>query len=232
MFLIILLNQQNEEPESTLTSARSLRSTNIDVSQIPEFKGDTMNIMNAEMYRFKSDEADGEITNSTIEVVKNIQDVSFETGYLKQYMQDSVYRGNEYEYDNVTSKENTFNFNQLINGKPVFNHHNARVRFLKQEGNKLMEQAYLVNVKESNFSTPQKVRDPLQIVEELYKEKAITTDAKILDAKLGYYIIVVEEESRQVVMRPKWQLVIEEENLTRTIYIDAISQTEKIIEKE
>lgn len=232
VFLIILLNQQNEEPESTLTSARSLRTTNIDVSQVPEFKGDTMNIMNAEMYRFKNNEAGGDITNVTIKVTKDIQDVPFEIGYLKQYMEDAVYRGTEYEYDNITSEEDMINFNQLINGKPVFNHHSARVRFLKEDGNKKMEQSYLTEVRESGFSSPQKVRDPLQIIEELYKDNAITTDAKILDAKLGYYIIVLEEESRQVVMRPKWQLVIEEENLTRTIYIDAISQTENIIEKE
>ena len=76
------------------------------------------------------------------------------------------------------------------------------------------------------------MREPLQIIEELYKDNAITADAKILDARLGYYIIAVEEESRQVVMRPKWRFVIEDGNLTRTIYIDAISQTEKLIEKE
>ena len=96
VFLIILLNQQNEEPESILTSTRSLRSTNIDVSQVPEFKGDTLNIMNAEMYRFKNDEADGDITNVTIEVVKDVSDLPFEIGYLKQYMEVDVYRGTEY----------------------------------------------------------------------------------------------------------------------------------------
>lgn len=232
VFLIILLNQQNEEPESILTSTRSLRSTNIDVSQVPEFKEDTLNIMNAEMYRFKNDEADGNITNDTIEVVKDVSDVPFEMGYLKQYMEVDVYRGTEYEYDTITSKEDMINFNQLINGKPVFNHHSARIRFLEEDGNKIMQQSYLTDIRESRFSSPQKVREPLQIIEELYKDNAITADAKILDARLGYYIIAVEEESRQVVMRPKWRFVIEDGNLTRTIFIDAISQTEKLIEKE
>ncbi len=215
-----------------LTSARSLRSTNIDVSQVPEFKGDTMNIMNAEMYRFKNGEADGDITNVTIEVVKDVSDVPFEIGYLKQYMEVDVYRGTEYEYDTITSKEDMIIFNQLINGKPVFNHNSARIRFIEEDGNKIMEQSYLTDIRESRFSSPQKVREPLQIIEELYKDNAITTDAKILDARLGYYIIAVEEESRQVVMRPKWRFVIEDGNLTRTIFIDAISQTEKLIEKE
>lgn len=232
VLLIIILNQNNYDVDSNITSTRHLGSTNIDVHQVPTFKGEKMSIMHGEMYHFQDTEVDNDLNNKTTEVIKYVNDVSFEIGYLKKYMEESVYRGNEYDYDKVMSKDDSIVFTQIIEGKPVFNHHTARVKFTNDEGTKIMEQMYLTNIKESEFSHPENVREPLQIIEELYKEGSISENAKILDAQLGYYVLVVEEDSGQVIMRPKWQFVIKEVNITRTIYIDAISQSEKIIEKE
>ena len=52
----------------------------------------------------------------------------------------------------------------------------------------------------------------------------------IENARLGYYVIL--NDGDQVMLRPKWEFRISDQGVEKTIYIDAISETEDIIESE
>ena len=94
------------------------------------------------------------------------------------------------------------------------------------------EQGYISNISVNEYSKQVQVSDPIKLAEELAKEKVISKEAVLKSSTLGHYVILLNDEEQQVLLRPKWKLVIEEDDRTRIIYVDAINASEEIIEGE
>ena len=126
------------------------------------------------------------------------------------------------------SEKDSIIFNQHYENYPIFSNEAARLFF--SEESQTVTQGYIENIEVNEYSSPTTVRPPKVIVEELYLNEEITENAVIEGAELGYYIIL--EEENQIMMRPKWQFEITDGDLERVLYVDALSQTEDIIERE
>ena len=150
---------------------------------------------------------------------------------LENYTDDYVYRGQEYKYDEVMSTPEQFVFNQMYEDFPIFNHEAARIVF-RGEGRqvKVMEQTRLTNLVENEYTLDLPAKSPVEVVEELYEMKKISDEAIINKARLGYYIILTDEDN--VMLRPKWELDITDQGLDKTIYVDATTDSGEIIESE
>ncbi|HIW12807.1 MAG TPA: two-component system regulatory protein YycI [Candidatus Salinicoccus stercoripullorum] len=246
VFLIINLalifmfyNKQQDSVKKIEDAPSVLEKTDIDVSGLPEHEPMKLNVLTAETEDFEDIE---EAEASDIESSENSNSltVEFEEGdaapwmdpeSLEQYKTESIYRGGDYEYDEMMSKENRRIFNQHFEGLPIFNHESARLIF-RGEGPEaeVYEQAYLKNLRENSYSTPAAVRNPKEGVIDLYQRDRISEEAVVENARLGYYVIL--NEGDQVMLRPKWEFRISDQGVEKTIYIDAISETEDIIESE
>jgi|SRR5699024_2550184 len=246
VFLIINLalvfmfyNKQQDSVKMIEDTPSVLEETGIDVSAVPDHEPKKLNVVTGEAEDFEDvegvDESDIESSENSHSLVIEFEEggsaPSMEPESLEQYKSESVYRGGEYEYDEVMSKANRRIFNQQFEDLPIFNHESARLVF-RGEGPKakMYEQAHLKNLRENSYSTPAAVRDPKQGVIDLYQRDRISEEAVIENARLGYYVIL--NDGDQVMLRPKWEFRISDQGVEKTIYIDAISETEDIIESE
>lgn len=229
VLVYILYNESNEEVRELEETTNVLAETNIDTSAIEGFENTSMSIILGEPSYINDDE-DAASENEEIEpfTLPLEQDVQFDKENLTAYKDDSIYRGEEYHYDEIMSDAESIIFNQYHEDYPIFSHEAARLYF--SESSMTMTQGYVKNIYASDYSVEQTVRHPKKLVEELYLQENITENAIIESATLGYYIILEEED--QVMMRPKWQFEIIDEDVERILYVDALSQTEDIIERE
>lgn len=229
VLVYIIYNESNEEVSRLSEQTDVLSETNIDTSVLDDYESTEMQIIVGEPADIKADSenAADETTNSQVAVPLD-EGVSFTRDGLEEFKNSSVYKGEEYHYDEVMSETNAVVFNQVYEDYPIFS--NALARLYFNEDPATMTQGYIENIEPSDYSVSQTVRNPEVIIEELYMNEEITGDAVIDSAKLGYYIIL--EEDNQVMMRPKWQFEITDGDVERILYVDALSQTEDIIERE
>ncbi|CEA02199.1 YycH protein [Jeotgalicoccus saudimassiliensis] len=226
VLVYILYNESNDEVRELSDTTNALSETNIDTGALDGFENVKMKIIIGE-----PEELDHEDDMSEEEMVLTLpieEPVTFAPEGLKTYKDNSIYRGGEYHYDEVMSQPDTITFNQYYDGYPIFSHEAARLYFSEESAT--VTQGYVENIEKSDYAVEQHVRHPKIIVEELYLQGNITDNAVIESAKLGYYIIL--EENDRVMMRPKWQFEITDEDIERILYVDALSQTEDIIERE
>lgn len=237
--VFMLYNKQQDSVKKIESTPNVLEETDIDVSALPEHEPMKLNVLTGEAEDFKNveeiDEDDIEMANAnhsiTVEFGEGDQAPAMDRESLEQYKAESVYSGKEYEYDEVMSNGNRMIFNQQFEDLPIFNHESARLVFRGEgEEAEAYEQAHLKNLRENSYSTPVAVRDPKQGVIDLYQRDRISEEAVIENARLGYYVILNDGE--QVMLRPKWEFRILDQGVEKTIYIDAISETEDIIESE
>lgn len=226
VLIYILYNESNDEVRELADTTNILAETNIDTGVLDGFENVEMKIIVGDPAEFDHEEDMSE--EDTMLTLPLDESVTFAPEGLKTYKDNSIYRGGEYHYDKVMSKPDTITFNQYYKGYPIFSHEAARLYFSEESAS--MTQGYVENIQESDYAVKQNVRHPKVIVEELYLQGNITDNAVIESAKLGYYIIL--EEDDQVMMRPKWQFEITDEDIERILYVDALSQTEDIIERE
>lgn len=226
VLIYILYNESNEEVRELADTTNVLSETNIDTTALDGFENIEMRIIIGEPRAFEDEE--NMLDEETLLTLPLDKSMTFAPEGLKTYKDNSIYSGEEYHYDKVMSKPETIVFNQYYDGYPIFSHEAARLYFSEESAS--MTQGYVENIKESDYAVEQHVRHPKVIVEELYLQENITDDAIIESATLGYYIIL--EEDDQILMRPKWQFEITDEEIERIIYVDALSQTEDIIERE
>src|SRR5699024_2669003 len=120
---------------------------------------------------------------------------------------------------------------QHLAGVPIFKHDTARLMF-RGDGPEaeVYEQAYLENLRENSYSTPAAVRNPKEGVIDLYQRDRISEEAVVGYERLGYYVML--NGGDQVMLRPKWEFRNSDQGVEKTIYIDAISETEDMIESE
>ena len=121
----------------------------------------------------------------------------------------------------------------MYDSLPIFNISAARIKVVRASDNTLrFEQGYISNITVNEYSKKVQVNDPIKLAEELAQEKVISNEAIIKSSTLGHYVVLLNDEDQQVLLRPKWKLVIEEDDRTRIIYVDAINASEEIIEGE
>lgn len=237
--VFMLYSKQQDSVQKIESTPNVLEETDIDVSAIPEHEPMKLNVLTGETEDFKDveeiDEDDIETTNTnhsvTAEFSEGGQAPAMDRESLEQYKSKSIYSGEDYKYDEVMSSGNRMIFNQQFEGLPIFNHESSGLVFRGEgEAAETYEQAYLANLRENSYSTPVAVRDPKKGVIDLYQRDRISSEAVIENARLGYYVILNDGE--QVMLRPKWEFRISDQDVEKTIYIDAISETEDIIESE
>lgn len=228
ILVYILYNESNEEVRKLEETTNVLAETNIDLSALDSFENTSMDIILGEPSYINDENNEAETDEADPLTVPLEQDVQFDKENLTVYKDDSIYRGEEYHYDEIMSETGLIIFNQYYEDYPIFSHEAARLYF--SETSMTMTQGYVENINESDYSVEQTVRHPKKIIEELYLQENITGNAIVESATLGYYIILEEED--RVMMRPKWQFEIMDEDVSRIIYADALSQTEDIIERE
>ncbi|WP_411843101.1 two-component system regulatory protein YycI [Salinicoccus sp. HZC-1] len=237
--IFMLYNKQQESVQKIENKPDVLEETDIDISGIPEHEPMELSVLSGEIEDFEDveeiDEEDIEKMDDAhsiiVEYSEGDQAPKMNRQSLEQYKAESIYRGENYEYDEVMSTENRMIFNQQFEDYPIFNHESARLVF-RGEGTEAeaYEQAHLTNLRENSYSTPTAVRDPKEGIIDLYQRDRISEEAVIENARLGYYIILNDGE--QVMLRPKWEFRISDQGVEKTIYMDAISATEDIIESE
>ncbi len=226
ILIYILYNESNDEVRELADKTNVLSETNIDTTALDGFENVEMKIILGDS-RVLEHEENMSVEDAILTLPLD-KTATFAPEGLKTYKDNSIYRGDEYHYDKVMSEPNTIIFNQYYEEYPIFSHEAARLYFSEESAS--VTQGYVENIEESTYAVEQNVRHPKVILEELYLQENITDDAVIESATLGYYIIL--EENDQIMMRPKWQFEITDEDIERILYVDALSQTEDIIERE
>lgn len=238
IFLIIIYINAREDPGTAGTeTAGILDDTDIDMSVINdmEYEPVEMSVLTAVVENFtQSDEeiSVDEIENSS-QIKREFQEEDapeMNFNALQQYKNEEVFRGSIYTYDEVMSTDTQKIFNQTYNDFPVFNHEAARLLFSGDTEADTFEQTILEDIEPDAYTLPVDAKSPKRAVEELYRQERISEEAVILSARLGYFVIFVEED--QVMLRPKWEFHVDDQNVSKTIYVDATSDTEEIIESE
>lgn len=235
--LYIYMYEHRESVNEIEQSPDLLSRTDINMSNVEEYEPVEMNILTGVVEDFSSqDVLRQEVEPENVRGTKII--VEFEESgptmverNLENYTDEYVYRGEEYKYDEMMSTGDRFIFNQVYEDFPIFNHEAARIIF-EGEGRqvKLMEQTRLTNLQENEYTLNIEAKPPVEVVEELYVSEEISGEAVINKARLGYYIILSGDEN--VMLRPKWELNITDEGETRTLYVDATTDSGEIIESE
>lgn len=229
VLIYMIYNESTEEVSRLSEQSDVLSKTNIDTSVLEDYESREMQMIVGEPADIKTEDANSadDSTNNQTTVPVD-EDVAFTRDGLEEFKNNSVYKGEAYHYDEVMSESDAVVFNQMYEDYPIFSNELARLYFSEEP--MTMSQGYIESIKPSDYSVKQTVRNPNVIIEELYMNEDITGNAVIESAKLGYYIIL--EENNQVMMRPKWQFEITDGDIERILYVDALSQTEDIIERE
>lgn len=235
--IYIYLNERQESVDEIEESRDVLNTTNIDMSNLEEYEPVEMNVLTGSIQDFsEEDDLSSEIDEDNISEAKIIEEFE-ESGptmveqNLQNYIDKNVYRGNDYQYDNVMSTPDQVIFNQLYGNFPIFNHEAARIIF-HGEGRQAtsVEQTRLMDLEENEYTLSLTAKSPQEIVEELYERDRITSTAVINEARLGYYIILTEEDN--AILRPKWEMHVTDQEISKTIYVDATTDSGEIIESE
>ena len=235
--IYIYLNERQESVEEIQESPDVLSMTNIDMSNIEEYEPVEMNVLTGAIHDFsEDDDPNSDVDDDNVSGTKITEEFEedgpemTEQG-LQDHMDENVYRGSEYQYDNVMSTSDQVISNQLYENFPIFNHESARIIF-HGEGRQAdtMEQTRLRGLEENEYTLSLTAKSPREIVEELYERERISSSAVIDEARLGYYIILTEENN--ALLRPKWEMHVTDQDISKTIYVDATTDSGEIIESE
>ncbi len=233
----IYMNEHRESVNEIEQSPDLLSRTYRDLSVVEDHEPVEMNILTGTIDDFSEldDPPPGvepeDVKDSKITVEFEESGPTMVERNLENYTDEYVYRGQDYKYDEVMSTPDQFIFNQRYEDFPIFNHEAARIIF-QGEGRqvKVMEQTRLTDLQENEYTLDVPAKSPAEVVEELYEMEKISGEAVINHARLGYYIILSDDGN--VMLRPKWEMNITDRELTKTIYVDATTDSGEIIESE
>ena len=235
--IYIYLNEHQESVEEIEQSPDVLSTTEIDMSNIEKYEPVEMNVLTGAVQDFSDeDNRNADVDKDNISGTKITEEFeengpTMEEQTLQTFIDENVYRGHDYQYDDVMSTSDQVIFNQLYGDYPIFNHEAARIIF-QGEGRQVtsMEQTRLMNLEENEYTLSLTAKSPKEIVEELYERERISSTAVIDEARLGYYIILTEENN--AILRPKWEMHVTDQDISKTIYVDATTDSGEIIESE
>lgn len=231
VLLIVLYNQYNIQERHESSRSQSISKSSDYKTNVDALKNIKLSVLNGMQHEFQSETSMDQsgITQNVFEV----KDLELDATIVKAHIDKEIYRGSEYTFDSESSTSDTIYYNQMYDSLPIFNNSVARIKVVKESGGALrFEQGYISNISVNEYSKQVQVSDPIKLAEELAKEKVISKEAVLKSSTLGHYVILLNDEEQQVLLRPKWKLVIEEDDRTRIIYVDAINASEEIIEGE
>ncbi|MDK6862861.1 two-component system regulatory protein YycI [Nosocomiicoccus ampullae] len=231
VLLIVLYNQYNIQERHESSRSQSISKSADYKTNVDALKNIKLSVLNGMQHEFQSETSMDQsgITQNVFEV----KDLELDATIVKAHIDKEIYRGSEYTFDSESSTSDTIYYNQMYDSLPIFNNSVARIKVVKESGGALrFEQGYISNISVNEYSKQVQVSDPIKLAEELAKEKVISKEAVLKSSTLGHYVILLNDEEQQVLLRPKWKLVIEEDDRTRIIYVDAINASEEIIEGE
>ncbi len=231
VLLIVLYNQYNVQERHESSRSQSISKSADYKTNVDALKNIKLSVLNGMQHEFQSETSMDQsgITQNVFEV----KDLELDSTKIKEYIDKEVFRGSEYTYDSENSISDTIYYNQMYDSLPIFNNSVGRIKVVKESDGALrFEQGYISNISVNEYSKKVQVNDPIKLAEELAKEKVISKEAVLKSSTLGHYVVLLNDEDQQVLLRPKWKLVIEEDDRTRIIYVDAINASEEIIEGE
>lgn len=233
VLVIMLYNQNKNSDAMEIKTNRTVQKSDdykTNVNMAEEIK---LTVLNGTRKEIQSETSSEESTNQgMLKSIKKAQNLDFEPSLVKEYVDKEMYKGSEYTYNSDTSNKEILYFNQMHGSLPIFNNSAARIKAVNKDEGVQLEQGYIENISANEYSKKEPVNDPLEVVDELMKEKEISKEAVVLSSTLGYYLVLLHDNNNQVLLRPKWKLIIEEKDITRVIYVDAINASEEIIEGE
>ncbi|CAM3303758.1 two-component system regulatory protein YycI [Nosocomiicoccus ampullae] len=233
VLIIVLYNQNKTSDSMEIKTNKTVQKSDDYKTNVNTTEEIKLTVLNGTRKEFQSATSSEESTNQgMLKSIRKVQSLDFEPSHVQEYVNQEMYKGSEYTYNSDTSNKEILYFNQMHNSLPIFNNSAARIKAVNKDEGIQLEQGYIENISANEYSKKEPVNDPLEAVEELMKEKEISKEAIILSSTLGYYLVLLHDNSNQVLLRPKWKLIIEEKDITRVIYVDAINASEEIIEGE
>ncbi|PKI21240.1 hypothetical protein CW746_07640 [Staphylococcus succinus] len=150
---------------------------------------------------------------------------------LKSYVKDKVYKGSNYEMSQINNKNVTFE--QTYNNYPIMNNNKARLQFnvndngkassYKQTAMKSIEPSEGANNDEKQVITARRA------IEALYYNQYLKRNDEVMNTRLGYYTVVKEPNVQ--VLEANWEIKVKHHNKITTYYVEAVSDSPKIIEE-
>ncbi|RTR25568.1 hypothetical protein EKG37_22815 [Robertmurraya yapensis] len=136
---------------------------------------------------------------------------------LGPFLQNNIYKGDQYKFWKVNETEQTITYYQQIEGKQLYKNLNGELTFYVNEEQEIIgyKQTLLENFEE--FSEDVNVYQPIDAIETLYENGELPFGSKITKVELGYYTLVHLTSSQ--VLTPVWRVVV---NGEEDLFVNAV----------
>ncbi|MDT3959759.1 two-component system regulatory protein YycI [Staphylococcus kloosii] len=175
--------------------------------------------------------ANGDIAKSDLDHHISVSKDSFTN--LKNYIKNNVYKGDSYAMSDVT--DDKVILEQTYNAFPIMNNNKARLTFdiNKQKQATKYKQKAMESIKPSKGENNEKkqVISARAAIDALYYNRYLKHKDEVTQVRLGYYTVVKEPNVQ--VLEGNWEIKVKHkgQNKTKTYYVEAVSQSPKIIEE-
>lgn len=150
---------------------------------------------------------------------------------LKSYVKDNVYKGKDYEMSNIDNDKVTFE--QTYHDYPIMNNNKARLEFNVNNDGKATsyKQTAMKSIapSESANNDKKQVNSAKSAIEALYYNRYLKRNDEVTNARLGYYTVVKEPNVQ--VLEANWEIKVKHGDKIKTYYVEAVSDSPKIIEE-
>ncbi|MDO5376037.1 MAG: two-component system regulatory protein YycI [Staphylococcus rostri] len=150
--------------------------------------------------------------------------------HLKPYINDNVYKGDEYQYHET--KDNEIGYEQTYEGFPIMNNQRAALTFVASDNRvKSYKQSAMQDIRPSKGENNKrhKVISAYEAFEALYYNQYLKDGDEVKNLRLGYYTVV--KETNLQVLQANWEIQVKSGKETKTYYVEAVSANPKIIEQ-
>ncbi|UXR78366.1 MULTISPECIES: two-component system regulatory protein YycI [unclassified Staphylococcus] len=204
---------------------------------IPEVSKVKMQLITARSRNFEEDTEDRSDSSQSengyvlTKEVNETVDVKLDPiSHLKPYINDNVYKGNEYQYQETKGEE--IKYEQTFEGFPIMNNKRAALTFVVADNQvKSYKQAAMEDIRPSKGANNKrhKVISAYEALEALYYNQYLKDGDEVKGLRLGYYTVV--KETNLQVLQANWEIQVKRGNQTKTYYVEAVSSNPKIIEQ-
>jgi len=169
-------------------------------------------ILKGQTIKIKNETTIESALNNPIQLNKD-----FGSDDLTPILKNSVFQGDQYDFWNIDSVEQTITFYQHYQGKMLYKNINGELTFYLNNNNEIVgyKQTLLKDFEE--FSEEETILQPMKGIETLYENGELPFGSKITDVELGYYTLVHLTSSQ--VLTPVWRFVV---NGEEDLFVNAI----------
>ncbi|KMY46224.1 hypothetical protein AC622_20205 [Bacillus sp. FJAT-27916] len=125
---------------------------------------------------------------------------------LQTFMEKNITAGDSYKF--WRKEGQSIIYNQVYNGRMLFNNQNAQIVFQLNEKDQVVsyEQTMLDNIEE--FNDNQAIDPAVKALGSLLTNGYLTNGSKVTDPELGYYTLIEVTESEILVLVPTWHFKV------------------------